>query len=384
MHALATFVGARHERSRVGACVPVDIRHKVASGYHDLVTCKDHAMLGEPFFTSLTPTTGQAPNYRGAGFTPMALRHSRLFESNDVDFVRDHLSEILQPHFLNPARSSSSWPCYAEHIPVGQVGIGTIRFGNMHVHVPSIADYHLTLICLDGHADIKVNNEEFQIGGNSGLIIAPGEEMRGTFSEDCEQFFVRISSAAIRDHSANCDVRFRKRIDLNDSQLRPWLSQLRMIGDDPLMAQLIQDNRLFGQEYERLLVNLLLAGQAHDDSRQRSSSIAPGSVRKAEAFIHANLTEPITLADIAAASGVPTRTLLESFRRFRDTSPIRYLKDARLDWVRERLLIDHNVTASSAAMDAGFNHLGRFASEYLKRFGEFPSKSLRRNASRRR
>jgi len=87
--------------------------------------------------------------------------------------------------------------------------------------------------------------------------------------------------------------------------------------------------------------------------------------------------DPLSLGDIAQASGVPTRTLLESFKRFRNTSPIRYLRDVRLDEAREALIAGSVSTAAEAAMSAGLMHLGRFSREYAERFGEKPSDTLR-------
>ncbi|MFD2500703.1 helix-turn-helix domain-containing protein [Rhizorhabdus histidinilytica] len=86
----------------------------------------------------------------------------------------------------------------------------------------------------------------------------------------------------------------------------------------------------------------------------------------------------MSLSDIAAAAGVPARTLLDSFKHFRQTSPIRYLKDVRLDNARERLRQRGADTIAQVALDAGFAHLGRFAADYSKRFGELPSDTQRR------
>lgn len=318
-----------------------------------------------------------------SSFVPAALRARRLFESTDIEFTRDQIAHVLQPHTLRPHGRWVGRKCYAEHVAVDRVGIGTIRFGNMQVDVPSIADYHLAIICLEGHARVAVNRREYEIGDRTGLLIAPGEEFQGIFSQDCEQFFVRISSSVVRAHSNSANTVFRKQIDLCNPALQPWLNQLSLIAGDGRTADLINMHPLLAREYERLLVSLLLAGQAHDTPRDVGCSIAPASVRRAEAYIRAHATDPLTLADIADAADVPVRTLLDSFKRFRSVSPIRFLKDVRLDIARERLRAGGNITAASVAFEAGFNHLGRFASAYAARFGEKPSDTLRANSPQR-
>ena len=91
------------------------------------------------------------------------------------------------------------------------------------------------------------------------------------------------------------------------------------------------------------------------------------------------MTTPITLADMATASGVPERTLHDAFCKFEGVSPMRYLRNLRLDRIHTQLCAggpDTSVTA--IALGCGFSHLGRFAQAYAERFGERPSHTLRR------
>jgi transcriptional regulator GlxA family with amidase domain len=107
--------------------------------------------------------------------------------------------------------------------------------------------------------------------------------------------------------------------------------------------------------------------------------VAPSSVRKAETFIAANADQPICLEEIARAADVPSRTLLNSFRQFRQTSPMRYLRDLRLERARAQLSrYQPGATIASVALDVGFTHLGRFSQDYAARFGEKPSETLDR------
>jgi len=132
--------------------------------------------------------------------------------------------------------------------------------------------------------------------------------------------------------------------------------------------------------FEQFVTFGLLLAHPHNYSDALSRPqrwIAPRDVARAVDFIETNLEEPIGLADIVAASGVPGRTLAQHFRRFRETTPMRYLRDARLARVRaalERAEPEKSITA--IAMRWGFGHMGRFAAEYRKAFGETPSQTL--------
>jgi AraC-like DNA-binding protein len=113
--------------------------------------------------------------------------------------------------------------------------------------------------------------------------------------------------------------------------------------------------------------------------RRLETDIAPRDVRRAHAFIEANLEEPITIADIARASGVPGRTLFKHFRDHRGMTPMRYLRNARFERARRALLAAGSEdSVTDIALSLGFTHLGRFSIEYRRRFGESPSQALRR------
>jgi transcriptional regulator GlxA family with amidase domain len=108
-------------------------------------------------------------------------------------------------------------------------------------------------------------------------------------------------------------------------------------------------------------------------------SIGPRCVKQAEAYIEAHAREPISLADIAAHSGVSIRTLSHSFKSFRHTSPIAALRDARLAGARGDLVAGGtDATVTKIAYRWGFNHLGRFSQLYHQRYGEQPLATLRR------
>jgi AraC-like DNA-binding protein len=151
------------------------------------------------------------------------------------------------------------------------------------------------------------------------------------------------------------------------------------------MLDLARSKRMIAANLEDLLTLLLLEGHPHQEQTlRRSVALAPATVRRSEEFIRQNAAKPLNLAMIAAAVDVPQRTLLEAFRRFRDTSPMKFVRDVRLDAVRRRLANgDAPCTVAEAAVEFGFGHLSRFSQEYRRRFGEKPSETVARSQPRR-
>ena len=80
-----------------------------------------------------------------------------------------------------------------------------------------------------------------------------------------------------------------------------------------------------------------------------------------------------------------TRSLYALFERQLGESPRQYIRRLRLERIRACLEDPgcrvRNLT--ELALDFGFAHLGRFAEQYRRQFGELPSETLRRRAWRR-
>ncbi len=130
---------------------------------------------------------------------------------------------------------------------------------------------------------------------------------------------------------------------------------------------------------EHLVTLFWLAIMADDNTAARETSSVPSYLRRAEEYIAANLSNPPSLDKIARVADVSASTLTRSFRRRYGVGPMAFMKQRRLDMVRGQLLTarDKGKTVTVIAMEYGFFHLGQFAVDYRKMFGESPSETLR-------
>ena len=106
----------------------------------------------------------------------------------------------------------------------------------------------------------------------------------------------------------------------------------------------------------------------------------PQPLRRALTFIDEHAGDPITLNDVATAARLTPRGLQAAFRRRLDTTPLAHLRSVRMERAhRDLQSADQSEGVSVAAVAAkwGFTHLGRFAIEYRRRFGVYPSQTLR-------
>jgi hypothetical protein len=112
---------------------------------------------------------------------------------------------------------------------------------------------------------------------------------------------------------------------------------VRMICDDLRNEASYLSRPLVADRVASGLVALLLTSMPNNKQRAieaASQPAAPFFVRRVEQFIEEHARDTIALADLTGVAGSSTRALQTSFRRFRNTTPMAYLRTVRLELAR--------------------------------------------------
>lgn len=155
----------------------------------------------------------------------------------------------------------------------------------------------------------------------------------------------------------------------------------RLAREEPWIVQMPAPAKALADAITEALLACVTMGRP---SRNRA---APGRHRRIAACLERALRERpeemLSLGDLCAEVGAAQRTLNLACEEFLGQSAMRYARGRRLDHVRQCLLLSEPdaTTVTDVAMRYGFWELGRFAQAYRLRFGEHPSKTLRRNAT---
>ncbi|WJJ94262.1 helix-turn-helix transcriptional regulator [Neopusillimonas aromaticivorans] len=135
-------------------------------------------------------------------------------------------------------------------------------------------------------------------------------------------------------------------------------------------------------QFEQMVFMNLLTLQPHAfglANHPAHKAVLPKTVKQAQDYMRANLADPITLETLAQITGTSVRSLHEGFRKHHGESPMRYLRNLRMDQVRTDLLDPDNPRSiTEIAHHWGFLELGRFAHHYRERYGELPSETRKR------
>jgi len=173
---------------------------------------------------------------------------------------------------------------------------------------------------------------------------------------------------------------------------QPMFDQTRGAGatirrmSDFLFAELEHSDTLLMNEiairsFEDNLALSVLLGLPHNYTerlQRQKAAAAPGNVKRAEAFMHANAGAPLTITEIAEAAGCSVRALQIAFHRFRGTTPMQVLQQARLEQARtEMLRAGQRPSLARIAAEHGFSSPTRFAQSFRRKYGVYPSEMLR-------
>ena len=91
--------------------------------------------------------------------------------------------------------------------------------------------------------------------------------------------------------------------------------------------------------------------------------------------------EPPMISDLCFAAGVSERSLHHGFLQEFGITPMAYTKARRLGAVRKALRkFGSRTKVVDVANRWGFWHMGQFAADYRKMFGELPSKTQHDNS----
>jgi AraC-like DNA-binding protein len=162
---------------------------------------------------------------------------------------------------------------------------------------------------------------------------------------------------------------------------------------DYLLDELERDGGVFekypllGQEFQRKLVGALIE-QTQNNYLPLLGHHFGGPARRhvamMEEYIEAHIRQPITVGDLARATGVGARTLREACHRIRDMTPEMIVRRMRLHCAHNRLENPQpHDTVISIAHECGFSNAGRFADHYQREFhGETPFETIQRSRRR--
>jgi AraC-like DNA-binding protein len=171
-------------------------------------------------------------------------------------------------------------------------------------------------------------------------------------------------------------------IDLfgDDVAIRGWSpSQAAVRYGEELLGPHYGESPMTALSAQMSAIGLLqeaLAEAVPPSDHYAASHLDVGTIARARAarqFMLAHVTAPLSLSDIARATGMSVSTLQRAFRQCYGVSVMGFLRRQRLDHARRRLERD-GLSVAEAAAEAGYRTAANFTTAFRRAFGYPPSK----------
>jgi AraC-like DNA-binding protein len=321
------------------------------------------------------------------------LPRQPIFRTRDLEHVREYLCGVFVEARFSYLSQERRLDFRHRQAKLGPIAVNSMQYGpGIMVTAPPFGDFYLLQFTLAGGYQLRQGGSCINMPAGSVAIVNPFRAFAKAWAPGTRQLLIRIDRRLLeREFRAwtGSDKTERIEFDLSPVESMAKVGTLthyiRMLCDDLCNASSHLEHPLVCDRIASALISTLLVSMPHNRGRDleaAATSIAPFFVRRVERFIEENARCAINLEDLAGVAGVSARALQLGFRRFRNTTPMAYLRALRLELARSELARTgrEGGSVASVANVCGFGHQGRFAGDYQTRFGESPSQTLRRGS----
>ncbi len=313
------------------------------------------------------------------------------FESHDPEETRAFVSRIFCAHQFGTAKGAGFGVRIA-HLSAGKLSFNSFAYSTDVSIEPGIMEsFFLVQMVMRGAEELRYGEQHFDLRPGTISVIGPDAAVRKFSPAGTEKLLVRVDRQLMEalciqhlGHDLREPLRFHVVMPPESPLGHSLRSTIGFLHEQLGAPASVFSSPLMVANLEHVLATSLLVSQPSnyfEELNAPAPAIAPAFVRRAEEYIETRADEPITVADVVRHAGVSTRSLFAGFRKYRNTTPMAHLQLVRMRKARAELLTPQtaNVKVIDVAVRWGFGHLGRFAAEYRRIFGEAPSDTLRRS-----
>ncbi|MBC7633812.1 AraC family transcriptional regulator [Aeromicrobium sp.] len=338
---------------------------------------------------SLPPRVKNRIRSRGV---PTALLGQDVLSTDDPAEVSNLVARLLGPNHLviHP-------PIDEFYATINAIRLRDVTMAYLDVRaevtfdIPLTSDVYSVHMPMNGSADCSYNGIKVEANPFQALVVNPGTDLQMTMQPDSPQLIIRIETQALRRQFASMlgrgvggAIQFAPIMPLLTGAANRWHGSIQLLSSEVMTPDSLIQRGIGAGPLEELIISSLLwvhESTHHDELTRPAGPTGRRCVRQSMAFIEENLANEVTLEDIAQDAQVSIRSIQQGFRDDLSTTPMKYVRDQRLERSRAELsdaIPEDGVSVTQVAEHWGFGHLGNFSSMYRKRFGETPSQTLRR------
>lgn len=311
----------------------------------------------------------------------------------NVDETRAQLSRLIREHEMLSFGAACA-PTEVDYAPLLRMAVSSVRLGrDMKVAAQPVNDSFLIFTALENPFELIIGEKHVDVTYEKVAIVTPGmpfvllgAERSSSVVLDIQQCY--LQSLIAREHAINlvAPLEFTRSEDGNSPDDQTISRLMLFLRDELDHGSEHLRHTGYLEQLEGLVASALIYSRKHNYSAVLSAPSAastPRHVRLAADFIHAHADEALTLHALAEVAASTSRSLIRGFQKYKNCSPMAYLRNVRIERAHEELVhcCPENYSVTTIANKWGFYNPGRFARAYRERYGENPSETLRRRVS---
>lgn len=327
---------------------------------------------------------------RDSGSSSELLSDFRIISTQDLDDARLKVAEIFCPHQLVQKQTGGRLNLVHNRVIFDSVALNYMDYGcEVQITPGELDSFYLVQIPLSGGSIVTSNGATVQSNPRVATVPNATDYLSMTWLHRSPHFVVYVARSAVEQraaeligHKSTLPIRFELAMNLTDTQVRGWCELVALLRREAEAEEFSLHPQVRRQLTDSIITGLLSV-QPHNLSAQLARQALPPCPRTIRSAIELCEHSPAgisTVSEMAAFAGVSIRALQLGFRQYVGLSPMQYLRDVRLQRVRDELQApsSSSKTVGEVAYSWGFTHLGRFAAQYRKRFNENPSDTIRK------
>ena len=313
------------------------------------------------------------------------------WHSRDPAEARHILSAVYAPHDLT-VRDKGPFAFDFQLLDAAQLTAGFSTFGtDVAIEVPPPATFYCLCVAAAGTILTRSGRRTTTVSATTAAVLNPHESW--CFADWRDTLLsVRIGRADLEDDLAALlgrrverPIVFGDALDLRGGPGREFGQILQNVqGALSGSNRIVRQSPVIAARLGALLRSAMLMAFPHNHSDALAGEGAfaqvPRGVRRVIDAVEHDPMQLRTATDAARIAHLSLRALESGFERHVGISPTAYARQVRMARARQDLLdADPEAdTVSAIALRWGFGHAGRFATTYRERYGESPSRTLRR------
>ncbi len=312
-----------------------------------------------------------------------------LFEKvAELELMADSLGSIIHGASISSLASSDDFISYGDGIADKRFYMGNLVTDHIdNITINNNTSYILSIPKTGAYSVKDTQKEERSISGKSGVLALPGDKIIYDASTE------KIDDYTIIINNDDLNIAISKKFSVPEFSTNMFALNLKseqvqacfqFIGSTLSMLRAFPDARnseLVKRNLQQIATFMVIDIIADNTNAKAIFSLNPEKhlVSRAEEIMEAECERLYSIQEVADRVLTSPRNLQEAFKKYRDYSPMTFLKLRKIHMAHKSILASKGgiCLIKEIALQVGIHDLNRFSQNYFKVFGELPSETIK-------